>query len=154
MICITNSSIEYQLLVHTQLNNQTVLFLTIQYSISQLSAHNLISNSSIWLIERTLPGDTTPGPREPESGNSLILRIPQRSTITWSLLTDCLMSYTGHSLWGSYSSAEMQSMYLTAPADRAKNLWNCIHCTLMYIYSIKVSNVSFWNTVQSNMNNP
>ena len=37
LLCITNNSIKYQSLVYTQLNDQTVLFLTIQFSISQQS---------------------------------------------------------------------------------------------------------------------
>ncbi len=31
--------------------------------------------------------------------------------------SDCLVSYLGHSLGGSYPSAEVQSVYSTAPAD-------------------------------------
>ena len=34
----------------------------------------------------------------------------------WSLPTDCLVSYTGHSLGESYPSAEMQSVYSVALA--------------------------------------
>ena len=36
LLCITNNSIKYQSSVYTQLNDQTVLFLTIQFSISHL----------------------------------------------------------------------------------------------------------------------
>ena len=49
-----------------------------------------------------------------------VLRIPQSSSITGSSPSDCLVSYPGHSLgWGSYTSAEKQSVYSTAPADWA-----------------------------------
>ena len=41
--------------VYIQINDQTVLFQTIQFSIGHLS------NSSIWLIDRTLSGATTLG---------------------------------------------------------------------------------------------
>ena len=45
---------------------------------------------------------------------------PQSSIITEALPLDCLMSYPGHSLVGSsYPSAEMESVYSTAPADCA-----------------------------------
>ena len=33
LLCITNNSIKHQSFVYTQLNDQTVLFLTIQFSI-------------------------------------------------------------------------------------------------------------------------
>ena len=36
-----DNSIKYQLLGNMQLNNQTVLFLTIQFSINQLFVHGL-----------------------------------------------------------------------------------------------------------------
>ena len=35
LLCIINNSTEYQSFVYTQLNNQTVLFQTIQFSINQ-----------------------------------------------------------------------------------------------------------------------
>ena len=37
--------------------------------------------------------------------------------------SDCLISYPGHSLERSYSSAELQLMYSTAPANSALPLW-------------------------------
>ena len=45
--------------------------------------------------------------------------IPQSSSITGVSLSDCLMSYPGNFLAGSYTFAEMQSVYSTAPADGA-----------------------------------
>ena len=60
-----------------------------------------------------------------------MLHIPQIFRITGKSPSDCLVSYTEHSFEGSYSSAEVQSVYSTAPADRAielsvlnKNTWN------------------------------
>ena len=41
LLCLTNNSIKYQLFVYTQLNDQTVLFLTIQFSISHLFSLSL-----------------------------------------------------------------------------------------------------------------
>ena len=35
LLCITNNSIKHQSFVYTQLNNQTLLFQTIQFSLSQ-----------------------------------------------------------------------------------------------------------------------
>ena len=50
------------------------------------------------------------------NGNKGVLCIPQSSSITEALPSDCLMSHPGHALGrGSYSSAEMQSVYSTAP---------------------------------------
>ena len=55
------------------------------------------------------------GPRS--DGNKEVLRFPQNSSITGAWPSDCLMSYPGHSLGDSYPSAEMQSVYSTAPDD-------------------------------------
>ena len=41
LLCITNNSIKYQSFVYTQLNDQIVLFQTIQFSISHLFALGL-----------------------------------------------------------------------------------------------------------------
>ena len=45
--------------------------------------------------------------------------LPQGSSITGNSSSDCLVSYQDIRWSGSYSSAEMQSMYSTAPADWA-----------------------------------
>ena len=79
-----------------------------------------MSNSSIWPIDRTLSDATTTG----QSGfwgddNEGVLHISQSSSFTGVSASDCLMSYPGHSLVGSYSSAEMQSIYSAAQADCA-----------------------------------
>ena len=57
---------------------------------------------------------------------------PQSSIITGTSPSDCLASYPEHSLRGSYLSAEVQSVYSTAPADWAQTwalLWMS-HLTL------------------------
>ena len=47
-----------------------------------------------------------------------MLHIPPSPSITWTSPSNCLVSYTGHSLGGgSYPTAEVQSVYSTAPAD-------------------------------------
>ena len=67
-----------------------------------------------------LSGATTLGQSGPGSnGNEGVLRFPQSSSIAGTSPSDCLVSYPGHSL-GSYPSAEVQSVYSTAPADWAR----------------------------------
>ena len=57
--------------------------------------------SSIWPIDRTLSGATTPGQSEPGSECSEeVLHIPQSSRITEASPSDYLVSYPGHSLSG------------------------------------------------------
>ena len=70
-----------------------------------------------------LSGATTPGQSGPVSdGNEGVLHIPQSSSTAVTSLSDCLVSYPGHSFGGgSYPSAEKQSVYSTAPADWAIN---------------------------------
>ena len=65
--------------------------------------------SFIWPIDKTLSGATTPGQSGPGSDdNEGVLCIPQSSSITGIWPSECLPSYTGHSLAGgwAYSSAE------------------------------------------------
>ena len=55
--------------------------------------------SSIWPIDKTLSGITTPGLSGPGSdGNKGVLHIPQTLRITKTSRSDCLMSHAGHSL--------------------------------------------------------
>ena len=81
-----------------------------------------MSNTSIWPIDRTLSGATTPGWNEPESnGNEGILHILLSSSIIRASPSDCLVSHPGHSLGrGAYSSAEMQSVHSRAPTGWAE----------------------------------
>ena len=77
-------------------------------------------NSSIRPIDKSLLGATTLGQRGAGSdGNEEVLHIPHSSNITRASPSDCFVSYPRHLLAESYSSAEMQSMYSTAPADWA-----------------------------------
>ena len=62
-----------------------------------------------------MPGQSGPG----SDGNEGVLRIPQSSSTAGTSPSDCLVSYPGHFLVGSYPSAEVQSVYSTAPADWA-----------------------------------
>ena len=114
--------------VHTQLNVKTVLFQTIQFSVNtqlnfktdlfQVIQFSISTQfSSIWPIDKTLSGATTPSQSWPESDDN---DIPQSSSITETSLSDCLVSYSGHSLGGgSYSSVEKQSVYSISPTDWA-----------------------------------
>ena len=74
--------------------SKTVLFRAIQFSMST-------QFSSIWPLDRTLSGATTPG----QSGlgscdNEGVLRIPKNSRITGASPSDCLVSYLGLLLEG------------------------------------------------------
>ena len=82
--------------------SKTVLFQVIQCSIST-------EFSSMWPIDRTLSDTTNQDKSEPGSdGNEGVLHIFQSSSITGTLPSDCFVSYP---------SAEIQSVYSTAPAD-------------------------------------
>ena len=79
--------------------------------------------SSIWPIDKTLSGAVNPVQSGPESdGNKGIFCIPQSSSVTGASLSNYLPSYPEHSLEESYSSAEMQLEYSTAPANKVKTL--------------------------------
>ena len=67
-----------------------------------------------------LSGATTLGQSGPGSnGNEGVLRIPQRSSITGTSPSDCLVSYQGNLFCESYLSVEKQLVYSTAPDDWA-----------------------------------
>ena len=57
------------------------------------------------------------------SSNSFkILLTPQSSSITEDSPSDCVVSYSGHSLEESYPSAEMQLVYSAVLVDWTKNI--------------------------------
>ena len=113
---------------------KTVPFQTIQFSIStQLKCQTVPSQpiqfskstqfSSIWSVDRTLSGTTTPSQSSPGSDcNEGLLRILQIRRITATLLSVCLVLCPGYSWLESYPSAEKQLVYSTAPAEWASNL--------------------------------
>ena len=123
--------------VYTQLNVKTAN-VKIQFSVST-------QFTSIWPIDRTLLGVTTPGQSGLGSdGNEGVLYIFQSASITGASPSDCLVSYQDirwgnltlcrdavgvfcslsqlgqTSLRESYPCAEMQSMYSTVSADWTK----------------------------------
>ena len=63
MLYITNNSINHQSFIYSQLNDQTVLILPIQFSISPLFALSLMVKVFL-AIDRTLSGATTLGESE------------------------------------------------------------------------------------------
>ena len=72
-----------------------------------------MSNSSIWSIDRTLSGATSPGLSGAGSDSiEGVPRIPQISNITVASPSGCLVG--GRE---SYLSAKMQSVYSTATND-------------------------------------
>ena len=78
--------------------------------------------NSIWPIDRTLSGATTPSLSGPRSDSKeMVLRIPQSPSINRTSPLDCLVSWIGQSLRCRvyYPSAEKQSMYSTVSADWA-----------------------------------
>ena len=82
-----------------------------------------MSNSSICPRDRNLSGASALGQSGPGSdANEGVFCIPQSSSITEASLSDCLVSYLGHSLGESYPSAEMQSMYSTVNQKSAQIL--------------------------------
>ena len=108
--------------------SKTFPFQAIQFSIST-------QFSFIRHIDRTLSGATTSGQSGCCSdGNGGALPIPQSSSLTGTSASDSLVSYLGHSLWGSYSSAEMQSVYSTAPVDWATYFFTCMCIYKVYMY--------------------
>ena len=90
--------------------SQTSLFQAIQFNTSTQFI-------SIWLIDRTLSGATTPGQSGPGSdGNEGAIHIPQSSSITGSSPSDCLVSYSRHSLvGGGLTRRQRSSRYVLQP---------------------------------------
>ena len=82
---------------------------TIQLSISR-------QFSSIWPIERTLSGATTPGQSGPGSnGNKGVLCIPQSSSITGINLTIWLFRVISGHLWGGLTPLQRCSQCILQP---------------------------------------
>ena len=127
LICIPNNSIKHQLLVYTKLNDQKVLFQTIQFSVY----------SSIWLIDRTLSGATTFVQSGPWSNrHEGVLCISQSSSVTKASPSD--YSVMHKILIGeAYLCAEMQSVYSATQADWAKRIQHYIYIYI-YIYIYKI----------------
>ena len=89
--------------ISSSLNVKTVQFsINTQFKCKNSKLSKLLL-SSIWPIDRTLSGATTPGQSRPGSNsNERVLRIPQSSGKTGTSPWDCLVSYPGYLLVGSY----------------------------------------------------
>ena len=116
-IAMYNNSIKHQSFVYSQLNDQTILFQIIQFSISiQFKCQ------TIWPIDRTQSGVTTLGQSGPESnGSEKVHYIPQIPT-DWSLAIRWFNVTFRTLVGGSFTpSVEIQSVYSTAPAEWTDN---------------------------------
>ena len=140
----TPTFVSYQCQIHLHIY-KTVLFQTFQFSLStqflyfyikqfnqcQLNVKKVLFQeirfgtntqfSSIWPIERSQSGATTPG--QSGSGNNDnegVLRIPQSSSITGTTPSDYLVSYTGHS-----------AVYSSVPADWA-------NCAFIFTFFVQL----------------
>ena len=114
--------IQLKSFVYTQLNDQTIIFLTIWFNVSHLFPLSLNVKKFYLTIDRILSGATTPGRNWFGSNrNEEVLHIPQSST-DWSLTIRCFifMNRALVGVGGCYLTAEMQSVYSTAPAE-----WVC-----------------------------
>ena len=100
VLCTTNSLIKYQSFVFTLLNDQRVLFQTIQLSICHLFALSL--NVKHWPIDRTLSGTTIPGQSVDLGARAMkwfsIFPKSPRLEPCHSMPSDGLMSYPGQLL--------------------------------------------------------
>ena len=96
--------------------SKKVLFQTIQLSIST-------HFSSIWPIDRTLSGGTTPGQCGAGSdGNEGILHILQNSSITGTSPSDCLVSYPDNYLFGGgLTPLQRCSQFILQPQPTGQN---------------------------------
>ena len=95
--------------VYTLLSVKTVLLQTIQFSI-------VMQFSSIYPKDRAPPDATTLGQNglgcDCDEG---VLHIPQISSITGTLPSNCLVSYTGHSLGRGLTTLQRCSRYILRP---------------------------------------
>ena len=70
--------------------------------------------TSIWPMDRTLSGATTPSQSEPGSdGNEGVIHIHQSSSITGTSPSDGLVSYPGHSLQRCWASVHFEEQKRT-----------------------------------------
>ena len=117
LLCITNNSIKHQSFVYTQLNDQTLLFLSHLFALS-------LNVRQFYLTDRL---DSI---RYPHSGPECTWerwqwRVTTHSTKLhhyWSLIIRLFNEISGTFIGGPYSSAKLQSVYSTAPTEQAKTI--------------------------------
>ena len=101
--------------------SKTVLFQTLQFSIRTLF-------SSIWPIDRTLSGVTSPNQSGPGSnGIEGVFCIPQSPSITWISPSDCLVSYPGNSLVGVLPLCREAVFVFYSPSRLGKMKYSSFH---------------------------
>ena len=116
--------------------SKTFLFQTIQFSqtvlIQKIQFSRSLQFSSIYLSGATILGPSGAG----SNGNKRMFCILQNSSINGTSPSDCLVSYRTF-IGGSYPSAEVQSVYSTAPADWAVlTIVSLYQTKLFLLYSI------------------
>ena len=126
ILSIATNSIKHQSFVYTQLNDQTVLFQTIQFSISYLFAHSL-NDKQFYFTHQVLP--LWAKMDQEAIAMKGYLAFLKASSITGASPSDCLISYPGYFLGGSYPSAVKQSVYSIGPANWAEIVQCHIHDT-------------------------
>ena len=90
----------------------------------------------MWPIDKTLSGATTPGQSGPGSDdNEKVLCSLQSSSITGTSPSDCLVSYQDTRLESLTPSAEMLSVYSTAPANWATTFMDYLMPNPVYTYT-------------------
>ena len=117
LLCITNNSIKHQSFVYTQLNDQTVLFLTIQFSIR----HLFVLSLNVKVLFDPYIGPFQALPLRVRVGLRA-MAIKEHSTflnfsITGALSSDLVWNPENSFREGSYPSVEIQLMYSTAPVN-------------------------------------
>ena len=81
------------------------------------------SNRSIWHIDKTLSGATTPGQSGSGSdSNGEVFHIPQSSSITEASPSDCLVSYPGYTLGGGLTPLQRCSRRILQPKLAGRRL--------------------------------
>ena len=119
LLFINTNSIKHQLFTYTYL---AVLFLMIQFSKTHFFTRSLNVKNSIWRIDMTLSGATTPDERGPVSDDSEgVLCIHQSSSITLTL-TIRLSHIKDPRCGESYPLQQFQPAYSTAQDDWAQEI--------------------------------
>ena len=109
----------------TQLSDQTVLFLAIEFSMSFVCTQ-FKCQSFIWPIDKTLSNSTTPGQSRPRSnGNEEVLHIPQNPSITGTSLSDC-PGYDTKSFW-DIAPLQRFSQRILQPQPTGLNYTRILH---------------------------
>ena len=124
---------------------------TLNYSRQLYFTYNLHTGCSIWSIDSTLSGVTTPGQSGPGSnGNEGVLHIPQISK-AGVLPSDGLMSYPIHSLQAGLTLLQRSSQYILQPQLTGLTRWlknlcrNMILGIIFLYYSLYINTEISWD---------